>query len=211
MLFCKSHADVKVLKQSTDRYYADEAKVDVSNSDAASWVIQAWTESERGLPDRTFDVSPAIFRLDAHQNKTLQVSFKAAPLPQEKESLYWLNVRATPVGEQATSQHHEPPVVTSRIRLIYHPASLQYRKQDVAKDMLIWTQHGQILSLKNPTAYYISFQLMSADGKQLSETRYAAPWATEIVLLPAQLLANKVSWKIVENEQEDADAIYFTF
>ena len=76
-----------------------EASLSVSNSDTGPYLIQSWVEPNNNDPARPpFIITPPLFRLDGNQQNLLRIVNTGGQLPTDRESLYWLNVKAIPTN-----------------------------------------------------------------------------------------------------------------
>ncbi len=48
--------------------------------------------------DTTFITTPPLFRLDPHSQNSVRVALSQDRLPQDKESVYWLNIKSIPAN-----------------------------------------------------------------------------------------------------------------
>ncbi|EPX2491959.1 molecular chaperone [Klebsiella michiganensis] len=78
-----------------------EASINLSNPDKNIYLIQSWVDSEgRGKGTQAekapFIVTPPLFRLDSNQQNILRIVRAGGNLPEDKESLFWLNIKSIP-------------------------------------------------------------------------------------------------------------------
>lgn len=69
-----------------------------------------------------FIITPPLYRLDKDQQNVERIVLAGA-LPQDKESLYWLNIKAIPAASRKDNTLQI--AVKTRIKLIYRPAALK--------------------------------------------------------------------------------------
>ena len=87
----------RVIYQAKER----EVTVKLSNEGDAPALVQVWldTGNPNAMPDESkvpFTLSPPLFRLDPKKGQSLRLIYTQEPLPQDKESLFWLNVLEVP-------------------------------------------------------------------------------------------------------------------
>lgn len=102
-----------------------EVSIQLRNPDDKAFLVQSWTETETGTPDKTFAVTPPLFRLDAHQNNALRILFRGSQLRPDQETLFWLNVKAIPSANPSGEENQLQLAVKTRIKLIYRPDVLK--------------------------------------------------------------------------------------
>lgn len=181
-MFSTTGADASVVIGATRVVYPmdqREVTVKLTNDSANPSLVQVWMDD--GNADATpadskapFVITPPIFRMDAGKSQTLRVMFGGAALPQDRESVFWLNVLDVPPKADA-----QPGANTlqfayrTRIKLFARPTKLPGSPDD-APGQLVWKVvpaahgEGQALAVSNPTPYYVSFSeiSVSADGRR---------------------------------------------
>ena len=94
-----------------------EASISVNNPDATPYLIQSWIDDQDvGSGKAPFIITPPMYRLDSGQ-KNIERIVATGSLPQAKESLFWINIKAIP---SASKQMNSLQIaVKTRIKLIY--------------------------------------------------------------------------------------------
>lgn len=176
-----------------------ESSISLENPDAAPYLIQSWVENEAGQNDKSsFVVTPPLFRLDAKQKNTLRVMQAAPNLPQDRETLFWMNIKSIPTADAARTENTLQLAIKTRIKLIYRPGTLKNSSPDQASAQLTWSRQGQNLTVHNPSAYYINFNTISV-GTPLNNVSYVAPQTSATFVLPATAHGNQVEWKVISD------------
>ncbi len=99
-------------------------------------------------------------------------------LPQDRESLFWLNIKAIPSA--STQMNALQIAVKTRIKLIYRPAELHASTPDEQASQLRWRRTGNELQVNNPTAYVINFNEITLGGKKSMTCRMSYPVAQSV-------------------------------
>lgn len=76
-----------------------EASLSVNNTEKSlPYLIQSWLENAREDDTTTVPliITPPLFRLDAEQENILHIVRAGGNLPNDRESLFWLNVKSIP-------------------------------------------------------------------------------------------------------------------
>lgn len=154
-----------------------EVTVKLSNDGKSPALVQAWvdngdTTAAPSTIDAPFTVTPPISRIDPGKGQTLRIVYMGVPLPQQKESVFWLNVlEVPPKPAAATADANKLQLAfRTRIKLFYRPADLKAEVGD-APARIEWrlTQKDghPALEARNPTPYHVSFTAIdaSAGGK----------------------------------------------
>jgi chaperone protein EcpD len=149
-----------------------EVTVRLNNNGGQPALVEAWIDS--GNPNSTPDTSnvpflttPPLVRMNAGKGQSLRIVYTGQPLPNDRESLFWLNVleippkpTAKPGEEQNTLQF----AVRSRLKLFFRPANLA-GEPNIAAQQITWKVvadgTGYALEAYNPTPYYITFSKLS--------------------------------------------------
>lgn len=148
-----------------------EITVRVENVGQRASLIQAWTDDgdKQVSPEEAstpFVLRPPVFRLDPGKSQAMRVMFTGADLPQDRESIYWLNVLdipPTPEADESSTGNFLQFSLRTRIKLIYRPKGLKDVAQ--AARALTWSlQHdaqGWFLQATNPTPYYVHMSTLA--------------------------------------------------
>ncbi|CAM3628376.1 putative fimbrial chaperone YadV [Klebsiella spallanzanii] len=148
-----------------------EVSVRLTNTGTQPVLVQSWTDEgdANATPDRIrtpFTLSPPINRINAGKAQTVRLSYTGVPaLPQDRESVYWLNVLEVPAAKQDETLSRLQVAFRSRIKLFYRPAALANREQVRAgAEGLTWTVSGQTLTASNASPYFVSLVSVSLKG-----------------------------------------------
>lgn len=159
---------------------ANEASFSIKDADTAPFVVQAWADSADGK--RAFFVTPPLSRLDPGKQNVLRVMRGSQPLPADRESMTWLNVKEIP--ETPSKQNVLQIAVRTRIKLFYRPDNLAGDPADAPQQLQWHVQSapdgkGQVLHIHNPTPYYVTFASLKAEGAHtaaLDKLEYVQPF-----------------------------------
>lgn len=172
-----------------------EASLSVSNSDSGPYLIQSWAEPLSGTAGAPFLVTPPLFRLDGGQQSTLRVIHNGEVLPDDRESMFWLNVKSIPSGTQEGNGNVLQIAVKTRIKLIFRPKGLKGTPLSEA-GRLTWRQQGNRLTVTNPTPFYMNFSSVSVGGREVKDASWVAPNSSTTLTAPSGTQGT-VSWKII--------------
>lgn len=140
-----------------------EASISVNNPDATPYLIQSWIDDQDvGSGKAPFIITPPMYRLDSGQ-KNIERIVATGSLPQAKESLFWINIKAIP---SASKQMNSLQIaVKTRIKLIYRPVTLRASTPEEQANKLTWQRSGNELQVNNPTPYVINFNEITVGRK----------------------------------------------
>ncbi|SFU57259.1 fimbria/pilus periplasmic chaperone [Xenorhabdus koppenhoeferi] len=124
------------------------------------YLAQAWIEDEQGNKiNGPLVVVPPVQRVEAGEKSQVKIQTlpAIAQLPQDKESLFYFNVREIPPRSE------KPNVLQialqTRIKLFYRPETVIARRIDIDnpwQEKLTLTREGNQYVVNNPTPYYVT-------------------------------------------------------
>lgn len=178
-----------------------EVPLNVSSSqDDGVLLIRSWIENNEPTNKTAppFVITPPLFRIDPGQENTLRLSqTNTASLPQDRETLYWLNVMAVPPAAQGKNALQFS--LNTKIKLLYRPAALDdHKTASEAYQKLTFSRSGGGVTVKNPTPYYISVFKMSIGGVEVQDKNITVPPAGSYPLKAAPS-GNDVRWSAIND------------
>ncbi|HHS3888865.1 TPA: fimbrial biogenesis chaperone, partial [Escherichia coli] len=153
-----------------------------------------------GTSRAPFIITPPLFRLEAGDDSSLRIIKTADNLPENKESLFYINVRAIPAKKKSddVNANELTLVFKTRIKMFYRPAHLKGRVND-AWTSLEFKRSDHSLNIYNPTEYYVVFAGLAVDKTDLtSKIEYIAPGEHKQLPLPASGGKN-VKWAAIND------------
>lgn len=175
-----------------------EATLNISNSDTVPYLIQSWAESSAPESKEVpFMVTPPLFRLDGNQQNLLRIIGLIDKLPNNKESLYWLNIKSIPASSEKEGTNTLQIAIKTRIKLIYRPQELKGTPEDVT-DQLVWSKNGTNLTVRNPTAFIMNFQQIRVGNHNVKNISYVLPMSQTTFPVPANT-EGIVSWSLIND------------
>jgi chaperone protein EcpD len=150
-----------------------EVTINIHNPGEKPSLVQAWLDAGdmRAKPGESkvpFVLTPPLFRLDPTKVQSLRLVYTHDPLPEDRESLFWLNVLDIP---PRTAANPELPnqlelAFKHRMKVFFRPASLAGSAAD-APARLTWkllSKDGKLVGIeaRNPTAYHVSLIQVTA-------------------------------------------------
>jgi chaperone protein EcpD len=159
-------------------YPSDQREVSISmqNNGDAPILLQSWVDegNPKDNPETSkapFILTPPMARVDPRKGQTLRIMFTGANLPQDRETLYWLNVLEIPTKPKAKkegdSNNYLQFAIRSRMKIFYRPKGLPGNAFD-AIEKVTWHVEPQgnafVVECNNPTPYYLSFGSVNFKG-----------------------------------------------
>lgn len=174
-----------------------EVSLSVRNPDSTPYLIQTVVSNlDDDAQKPPFVITPPLYRLNGGKENLMRIIL-AGSLPQDKESMYWLRVKAIPSAprEKNTLQI----AVATSIKLIYRPAALKGIDVEKESTKLSWRVSGNKLEVKNPTPCFINFNEITVAGKKLPNVSWAAPGSTTSFNLPAGVNEGKIQYSVISD------------
>lgn len=142
----------------------DALSVTVSNEAGHTMGGQAWVENIVEQDTRpSFVMTPSFFKVGAGGKQVLRM-LKAVELPQDKESVYWLNLQEIPPAIDGSGLSI---AVRTRVKLFYRPTALMKGRQGAEQKMELTSQKGGLM-LKNTTPHvFVISSLLDSSKNEL--------------------------------------------
>lgn len=174
-------------------YPADQKQVQLAvtnNDEKSTYLIQSWVESGDGQKDGRFIITPPLFSMQGKKENTLRIiDATNKQLPQDRESLFWVNVKAIPSMDKSKLNDNTLQLaIISRIKLYYRPGKLGL-PPDQAAEKLRFHRSGGTLKLFNPTPYYLTVTELNA-GTRVLENALVPPMGETSVKIPSDAGSN---------------------
>lgn len=156
----------RVIYPATDK----EVTVKMNNNGTSPVLVQSWIDSgdRNSTPENAkapFFITPPVNRVNAGRGQVLRIRYTGEKLPQDKESLFFLNVlEVPPKVKNAEGQNMLHMAFRSRLKLFFRPAGLAGKPTD-APGKVVWTRSGNNISATNPTPFHINVALFTEDEK----------------------------------------------
>lgn len=162
-----AHASVVVT--GTRVIYPGDAKektLQLTNNDVFANVVQAWVDdgNPASTPDTAnapFMVNPAVSRVAPGNGQSLRLIFTGAVLPQDRESVFYLNIVQIPPRSGVQSDRNQMLLILrNRLKLFYRPSGIAGTVDQLPEKLnfrLVRSSTGWQVSVDNPTGFYASF------------------------------------------------------
>ncbi|SNY79871.1 molecular chaperone [Enterobacter sp. CC120223-11] len=187
------------------------------NKTPASYLMQSWIRpvdlstgdvdlNWKGKPAMPFIVTPPLSRLEANNELVLRIRRNDVPLPNDRESVFFISMKALPAQKSVGKQM--VMTVVSNIKLFYRPAGLEKRAVADMAPKLNFTRDGQQLTASNPTPYWLTFSRLSVGNVQLDKPSLrlmVPPFGKQSYTLPASS-AGKITWQLIDEDGWDTPA-----
>ncbi|MTC69579.1 fimbrial biogenesis chaperone [Providencia sp. wls1914] len=175
-----------------------DVSISVENPDKVPYLIQSWIENANEGKQTDFTITPPLFRLNQEKTNALRIFLTQNTLPNDRESLFWLNIKTIPATEKKTENSLKIAFKT-QMKLIYRPSAIS--KVDFVEEQkkLTWSKDGQSITVKNPTPYYMNFQSISFNGKKVNDVSYVAPFSSKSFPLNNPEQHGTIKWEVIND------------
>jgi chaperone protein EcpD len=180
-----------------------EVTINIRNPSATPSLVQAWLDAgdpnaKPGESRVPFVLTPPLFRIDPTKLQSLRLVYTHDALPEDRESLFWLNVLDIPPRAAVNSDYPNQLELAfkHRMKVFFRPRGLAGSAAD-APERLTWkllSKDGKLVGIEasNPTAYHVSLiavTAMTGDHPIHVKADMVAPFASRSFDLPAPLAA----------------------
>ncbi|MBA6097336.1 molecular chaperone [Pseudomonas juntendi] len=148
----------------------NETNLTVSNrEDTSPYLVQSWVSrfgSSNQDSVEEFIVTPPLFRLDANKENILRIIFMGGKdVPQDRESLYLMNVKAIPaMSDDQEDKNVLQIALKTSIKLFYRPAGLKGSlKEAVAQ--VGWRAQTGTLAFNNASRLHVVISQLKLNGQ----------------------------------------------
>lgn len=178
-----------------------EASLTVQNhNQKEEFLIQSWIDDIHGSKKTPFIITPPLFKLDPQKNNVLRIVNIEDTLPQDRESVFWINVKAIPAKSAENEDKNVLQIaVRTRLKLFYRPKGLQ---GDVlgAMKQLRFSRSGNQLIVNNDSAFNLTFNRFSVNGKSIERAGMVLAKGALNIDVPGGVgSANKVEYTIIND------------
>ena len=158
-----------------------EVTIQLNNDSKLPSLVQSWIDhsdeklNKEGNYPVPFVLVPPMSRVEPGKGQTLRILYTGEALPQDKETLFYLNVLDIPPkpAQESTDKSGDylQISVRSRLKLFFRPKGLKISIED-APEAVSWCVYKAsggkwLLKAKNATPYYITYREASLiDGKE---------------------------------------------
>ncbi|HEK2041944.1 TPA: fimbria/pilus periplasmic chaperone [Proteus mirabilis] len=151
---------------------AKQTSITLNNTDKRlRFLVQSWIDDSQDQKSNEFIVTPPLFVSKPESENKLRIIYAGKALPNDRESLFWLNTKAIPEieREEIKDKNILQLAVLSRIKIFIRPQGLNFNIEDVPNSLEFKKSQGNII-VNNPSPYYATLINLEADNEQLNST-----------------------------------------
>ncbi len=164
-----------------------EASLTVNNKSTTNeFLIQSWIDDVNGNKKTPFIITPPLFKLGPTKNNVLRIVNTSGALPQDRESVYWVNVKSIPAtSEDAEGKNVLQIAVRTRLKLFYRPAGLKGSSMEGWSKLQFSRTGPNQIKVDNPSAFNLTFNKFYINGRNLEKAGMVPAKGSLNVELPA--------------------------
>ncbi|UMY63100.1 fimbrial biogenesis chaperone [Pseudomonas sp. LS.1a] len=168
----------RLIYQGSDK----EASINVVNRSGLDTVMQSWVSSPDEGGDAPFAIVQPLTLIPPNGQQMLRVLYAGQGLPEDRESLFWLNILEIPrKPEQADTLQF---AIRQRLKLFYRPAGLPGSASKAVNGLEWRTRQPGRIEVSNPSAFHVSLVDLQLDSPGQSH-----PLADYVLLRPGESLS----------------------
>ena len=180
-----------------------DVSISVENPDKIPYLIQSWVDNIDEKKQSDFTITPPLFRLNADKTNALRIFLTENKLPNDRESLFWLNIKTIPATEK--TENSLQIAFKTQMKLIYRPSSIKNINFEEEQKKLVWSKIGNKITVKNSTPYFMNFQSITFNGKKVNDVSYAAPFSSTSFEINDTATHGTVKWEVINDYGSAAD------
>lgn len=164
-IFMAFHVNAAFTLSGT-RFIYDEGKknisVEISNANKETFGGQIWIDNtSQPATDVFFTPAPSFFKVAGGEKQIIRLLNINPALPQDRESLFWLNVQEIPPAPK-DGDNVLAIALNTQVKLIYRPKSLKDGRDKAEQKIQVIGS-----KLKNPTPYYFAVTAVTVNGQKI--------------------------------------------
>lgn len=209
-VFLTSFSHAEGIQIGRTRLIYDATKKEISlplvnNDSILPWLIQSWTDTGDGKTRGPFIVTPPLFRLDPQKEQSLRIAWNGTALPDNKESLFYMNVRTIPATAKEDDDKNVLRLIyKTRLKLFWRPAGLAGTPVETCKN-LRFSLNGRQLTVSNQGAFHITFDSLQLGTTRIDKADMVSPQSNTLILVPENTTGTLVSWRCITDYGNASD------
>ncbi len=153
-----------------------------------------------------FIVLPPLVRIEPQAQMTLRIQLTDNRLATDRESIFMLALKTIPSQSSAKDNADSASTaiilaLQNNLKLFYRPESLPKMEADARAKQLQFSQQAKVISIKNPTPYYITLSDVNIDQQpvSLAKGNMLAPFSTRNYAFTTSI-GKMVTWRIINDK-----------
>ncbi|WP_193015144.1 molecular chaperone [Proteus sp. FME41] len=176
--------------------YSSDSRFEVlkfMNNDDIPYIMQIWADKNNpnSTPDNAdapFMIQPPVFRIDPKTGRDARLIYTGEGLPQDKESIFYLNVAQIPpkdLNQDIKEGNSFTVIVHHRLKIFYRPTSIESQFSHIEKHISFSKGANNNITVKNDSPFFVSFSSLEATNstgkKFVYKSTMVSPLSTEVL------------------------------
>ncbi|MFG1173996.1 molecular chaperone [Erwiniaceae bacterium CAU 1747] len=176
MITCSAQANISL---GVTRVIFNEGSKDVTlfvrnSAQETPFLVQSWISdpAHNDSASDQFLLTPPLFRMAAGAENLLRIIDTSSSLPNDRESLFKINVKAIPPApDKGKSANTLQIALKTTIKLFYRPAFMKEMKLEDEVAKVTWHQSADKITLLNPTPFNIALSKVLVNSAQAEDVQ----------------------------------------
>ncbi|CZQ33187.1 fimbria/pilus periplasmic chaperone, partial [Salmonella enterica subsp. enterica] len=114
--------------------------------------------------------------------------------------MYWLNIKGIPSIDDNASANRVEISINTQIKLIYRPPALTKSTPDSQSQQLKWQTAGDVITVNNPTPYYMNFASVTLNSHEVKSATFVPPKSSASFKLGSTAAPHgTVTWRLISD------------
>lgn len=190
LLMLSMQASAGVVLGNTRLIYPSDAKeiiLSLKNTEKhQNFLVQSTIEGDNDKKQQNFFITPPLFVMKPNSENKIRVFLKTvAPMPLNRETLFWMSIKAVPSSERRKEGNFVQFAVTNKIKLFYRPKALG-TPDDKTWRKITFSSRGNEVVVHNPTPFYMNIASINT-GSLVIESLTLSPNDTMVVAKKSEI------------------------
>ncbi|WP_042110218.1 fimbrial chaperone [Escherichia coli] len=140
---------------------------EVTNNADKNYGGQVWIDNLSSKDDDVFMIAqPPFFKVNSKQKQVLRIIKVSDNVPNDRESLFWLNVQEIPPKPLETDGNILALAMNTKVKIFYRPESIAGNRKDAEKNIIIKNIDNKAI-IRNPTPYYFAIVDIKLNNEEI--------------------------------------------
>lgn len=186
-----------------------QAKFIVNNGTKEDYLLQSWVDNNGPKDDQKnkkkppFITTPPIVKSNSQSKNEIRVIQTDVGLPQDRESIFWVNVKSIPRVHDTASGNGLNIAIKNRVKLFYRPKKLMidFPNGNEAYKNLTFKVENNKIEVNNNSPFYVSLFDLSVNDINIDVGYEMVPPKGNVkyLLLNNKTRYSKVTWRAVND------------
>lgn len=174
-----------------------------------SFLVQSWVSGDANHNTKTpFIITPPLFKLGPEKKNVLRIVNVDGGLPEDRESLFWINVKPIPASDSENSNELQV-IIKSTLKLFYRPAALHEQAESAYKK-IIFSNNVKGLDIYNPSAVYVSLNDFEVNGIKDDSVSLLPP-LSHVAINTHGVTPKTVTWQAITDNGSLTNTMNYRF